>query len=92
MEPASVLRVLSPCKLVVCLESGAVVSVVLDQPLHHSEAERWRAVSPASPCWGWVALGRYDMEERLFRGGCFRPDDALQEVVTTVYRRLSIDY
>jgi hypothetical protein len=87
MEPASVLRVLSPHRLVVCLDSGAVVSVLLDQPLCLGEA-----VSPQSPCWGHVTLGRYDMEERVFRGGCFRPDRTEIEAATTAYRRFLIDY
>ena len=64
-----------------------VVSVLLDQPLCLGEA-----VSPQSPCWGHVTLGRYDMEERVFRGGCFRPDRTEIEAATTAYRRFLIDY
>ena len=90
MEPASVLRVIWPRKLVVCMDSGAVVSVLLDENLDY--CERWKAVSPLSPCWGWVTLGRYDMDERVFRGGCFQPAEEPMEAVTTAYRRLFVDY
>jgi hypothetical protein len=85
-----VLRVIWPRGLVVCMDSGAVVHMLLDEELDCTE--RWKAVSPLSPCWGQVALGKYDVEARVFRGGCFQPDEFPTEAVTTAYRRLFIDY
>ena len=92
MEPVSVLRVISPYRLVLGLASGAVISAWLDAPLDTREFSGGGSVSPIQPLSGWARLGRYDLEERAFRGSLVVLDRVLHEAVTTPYRRVDPCY
>lgn len=92
MEPASVLRALNPMRLILGLSTGAVVGAALARPMDLDDYQSVSSVTPLLPADGWVKLGAYDMQERVFRGCFFELDEAPPEERTTQYRRVCLDY
>lgn len=91
-EYAWILRTASPVKMVVGLDSGAVVAVSLDQPVDLDEFQAIRTASALQPAYGWVSLGDYDMAERVFTGSSLTVDTEVDEQRTTEYRRVGLCY
>jgi hypothetical protein len=91
-EYAWILRVMSPVKMVVGLDSGAVVTVSLDRPVDLDEFQSIRAASALQPAYGWVTLGPYDMGERVFTDSWLTVDTEIDPPRTTEYQRVAICY
>ena len=91
-EYAWILRVASPVRMVVGLDSGAVVTVSLDRPVDLDEFQAIRTASALQPAYGWVTLGDYDMAERVYTGSALTVDAELEEQRTTEYQRVEMCY
>lgn len=92
MEAASLLRTVSPFKLILSLSEGAVVCAVLDQPLDLDDFQEVRTVTALNPARGWAQLGAYNARERTFENSVFVLDPHCGEGHTTEYVRLVPEY
>jgi hypothetical protein len=92
MEEASVLRVLSPVRLVLGLAGGAVVCAVLERPMALYDFQAIRTATALAPARGWARLGAYNPRERHFEDSDFVLDPSCWEGQTTEYERLVPEY
>jgi len=92
MEAASLLRTLSPLKLILSFDGGAVVCAQLDRPLDLDDYQAVRGVTALAPACGWARLGPYNARERAFERSEFVLDAGGREGSTTEYTRVVPDY
>jgi len=92
MEAVSLLRTISPLKLVLSFASGAVVCAHLERPLDLDDFQAVRTATALAPARGWARLGRYNSRERAFEQSVFALEPSLWEGTTTDYRRVVPEY